>query len=166
MQIFKKILTLKIFVNENWIKSATPLKISSFEEKFSWNLVFFLEFCSKEGKSSRRLSFFLWFFAWVLVFSAGGVKKNWREHVMPTLSMHYWFINPMPPHDNALCLVSSKEEHFHGPRLNAFIVNRQRWRDIGTTLLYQQCWCMLELCICSVSYFPTNPSHKRAFSAM
>ena len=35
------------------------------------------------------------------------------------------------PHDNALCLVSSKEGHFHGPLLNAFVVNRQKWRDIG-----------------------------------
>ena len=50
---------------------------------------------------------------------------------MPTLSMHYWFIKPMPPHDNALCLVSSKEGHFHGPLLNAFVVTRQKWRDIG-----------------------------------
>ena len=35
----------------------------------------FLEFCIREGKSSQRLSFFLEVFAWVLVFSADGVKK-------------------------------------------------------------------------------------------
>ena len=40
------------------------------------NFSFFLEFCKWEGKSSQRLSFFLEFFARVLVFSAGGVIKK------------------------------------------------------------------------------------------
>ena len=54
---------LKVFVDKNGIKSATPLKIWGFEEKMSGILVFSLEFCIWERKSSQRLNPFLEFFA-------------------------------------------------------------------------------------------------------
>ena len=73
-------LFLKIFVNKNGVKSATPLKILSFDEKVSWNLVFFLSFANGRESPPKGwvffLSFLLEFCPWVLVFSAGGVKKS------------------------------------------------------------------------------------------
>ena len=73
-------LFLKIFVNKNGVKSATPLKILSFDEKVSWNLVFFLSFAYGRESPPKGwvffLSFLLEFCPWVLVFSAGGVKKK------------------------------------------------------------------------------------------
>ena len=73
-------LFLKIFVNKNGVKSATPLKILSFDEKVSWNLVFFLSFANGRESPPKGwvffLSFLLEFCPWVLVFSAGGVKKK------------------------------------------------------------------------------------------
>ena len=71
---------LKIFVNKNGIKSATPLKILSFEEKISWVLVFFLSFAYGRERPPKgwvfSLSFLLEFCPWVLVFLAGGVEKK------------------------------------------------------------------------------------------
>ena len=71
---------MKIFVNKNGVKSATPLKILSFDEKVSWNLVFFLSFANGRESPPKGwvffLSFLLEFCPWVLVFSAGGVKKK------------------------------------------------------------------------------------------
>ena len=79
-------LFLKIFVNKNGVKSATPLKILSFDEKVSWNLVFFLSFAYGRESPPKGwvffLSFLLEFCPWVLVFSAGGVKKKaWYKYV-------------------------------------------------------------------------------------
>ena len=50
---------LKIFVNKNGIKSATPLKILSFEEKIfsKKKRKFFLEFCIWEGTSLPKVEF-------------------------------------------------------------------------------------------------------------
>ena len=70
----------KIF--NNAIKSATPLKILSFEEKLSGISVFFSTLAYERESPPKGwvfcLSFLLEFCLWVLVFSAGGViKKAW-----------------------------------------------------------------------------------------
>ena len=60
---------LKIFGNKNGIKSATALKILSFEEKTSWVLVFFLSFAYGRECPPKDWVFSLSFFAWVLPLS-------------------------------------------------------------------------------------------------
>ena len=64
-------LFLKIFVNKNGVKSATPLKILSFDEKVSWNLVFSWVL-HMGGKVLPKVEFFLEFCPWVLHSFFGG----------------------------------------------------------------------------------------------
>ena len=68
------------------------------------NFSFFLEFSSLEGKSSQRLSFFLEFLAWVLVFSAADVKKSLLKPSSVVANIIFWRVYRVIvfPSDNIL----------------------------------------------------------------
>ena len=86
---------------------------------------------------------------------------------MPTLSMHqlhmiiFYLTYPLMTKHYVYC--PQRKQIFMGPFLTPSYGEKAEVTRHKTTMLYQQCWYMLV--ICSVSSFPTNPSHKRAFSA-
>ena len=73
---YMKLVEFGNICKQKWHKMRYPMNFFLFLEVFGNYWVFFLSFSYKEESASLRLSFFLEFLAWVLVFLAAGVKKK------------------------------------------------------------------------------------------